>query len=321
MANVQGRVLRAQNAYHLRKNRPDDPNLDNLAHNWDRYKKRLIVFLGAGASVGARGGVSGKDALPTAVWLRNELWREFMLTKATRDKFDFSSLGMMTLEHASALIESRSNRSPLVEIVSSMYTTNRPLWCHLVLPLLGPRALFTTNYDQLIEQGWQACRTENYVKASLTPIFHEDQRLDPSVVPLFKPHGSIDQAANGIGDGGLVLTMFDYFTMLTEKRKLLKEWLAKFKATCAIFVGYSFMDMDIAGDLFQLRQGDHDFHWYAVFPRGDEDVRRMYYDKFKIQQINRTFYEFLVDLDAAVDFLPRGLKPAKIPELRKHVIQ
>jgi hypothetical protein len=321
MASDHSLAPRTAAAYALREDRPRDANLDNLVQNWGEYKERLIVFLGAGASLGARGGLSGEDNLPTAVWLRNDLWQRFMLAPEERGSFDFSSLGMMTLEHASALIESRRGRQLLVEHVRHMYATHRPLWSHLVLPLLRPRAVFTSNYDQLIEQGWATCHAQRHADMPLTPIFAEKQRLDSAAVPLFKPHGSVDRAADPIGSGGLVITMFDYFTMLTTKKTLLREWLAHFRATCAIFVGYSFMDMDIAGDLFQLRQEEHGLHWYAVFPRGDDDVKRMYHDKFKIQQIDRTFFELLVDLDAAVDFLPDALKWDKIPELQKHFVQ
>ncbi len=102
---------------------------------------------------------------------------------------------------------------------------------------------------------------------------------------------------------------------------MLEDWLSRFNATCAVFVGYSFMDMDIASHLFGLRQKDRGLHWYAIFPRGDPDVTRMYATQFGIQQINRTFFEFLVDLDNEVDFIPAELKHANILELQRSLIQ
>ena len=33
---------------------PTDPQFANLLMNWSHYRQRLVVFLGAGASVGAR---------------------------------------------------------------------------------------------------------------------------------------------------------------------------------------------------------------------------------------------------------------------------
>jgi SIR2-like domain len=301
--------------------RPRDENLENLVNNWEDYQGRIILFLGAGASAPARGGVSGSDPFPTAWGLRNELWKRFMLPAGERDRFDPTSLGMLTLEHASALIESRRGRKPLIEFIDRMYSANRPLWSHLVLPLLKPRAVFTTNYDPLIEKGWNACQTLGYAKDPLTPIFAAGQRLGRTTVPLFKPHGSVGHAEDAVGSGGLVITTFDYFEMVEAQRKLLTDWLGQFQATCAIFIGYGLADMDIASYLYELRKKDRGLNWYAVFPRVDDDVKRMYHEKFKIQTIARTMHDFLVDLDAAVDFLPPALKATEIPELQKHHIQ
>lgn len=41
----------------------------------------------------------------------------------------------------------------------------------------------------------------------------------------------------------------------------------------------------------------------------------MYYDKYKIMQINRTFHDFLLDLDERVNFIPEEWKFDKIDEL------
>jgi hypothetical protein len=44
--------------------------------------------------------------------------------------------------------------------------------------------------------------------------------------------------------------------------------------------------------------------WYAVFPRDDENVRGMYLERYGIRQVNRTFIDFMVELDEALDFIP-----------------
>jgi hypothetical protein len=226
-----------------------------------------------------------------------------MLTGDERYTFDFGSFGL-TLDHATALIASRRGRQPLVEHVARMYSTSKPLWSHLVLPLLGPRAVFTTNYDQLVEQGWEACRAQQHGVKPLVSIFAPGQRFDSSRVPLFKPHGSVERALDDVGSGGLVLTMIDYFEMLSTRSELLEQWLGDVKRACAIFIGYGLADMDIASHLYKIRKTDRGLHWYAVFPRVDPDVKRMYHDKFGIHTIARTMYDFLVDLDAEVKSSP-----------------
>src|SRR4051812_674304 len=89
---------------------PDD-NLDNFALNWTHYRDRIAIFLGAGASVGARS-CFGSRPFPMAFHLRNDIWQKFMVT----DSNDFrpDHLGTMSLEHASALVERSVGRDALV---------------------------------------------------------------------------------------------------------------------------------------------------------------------------------------------------------------
>ncbi|MBF0550383.1 MAG: SIR2 family protein [Deltaproteobacteria bacterium] len=248
--------------------RPDQ-NLDNFIQNWDFYSRSLMIFLGAGASMGATDQTGRK--LPTAVGLRDELWSTFMLSKSERA--NPPNLGLLSLEHACALIETKAGRGPLADYVGRRFTVNSPLWPHSVLPFLKPRALYTTNYDELIELGWQL----HTGAARPSPIFSPpQQKLASGFIPLFKPHGTAQYASGGVGEGGLVLTQFDYFAMLHNKRKMLDTFLEEMRNSCVVFVGYSFQDMDIASILHSMRSKNRDLHWYAVFPRDDPNVRSMY---------------------------------------------
>jgi hypothetical protein len=67
------------------------------------------------------------------------------------------------------------------------------------LGFFSPRAIYTTNYDELIELGWQ-CRT---TRPRIAPIFPDRQTaiLDGWTL-LFKPHGTAQHAALPVGDGG-----------------------------------------------------------------------------------------------------------------------
>ena len=126
-----------------------DDNLDDFVDVWPHYSSRLMLFLGAGASLGAAS--QDGDALPTAIGLRDELWYRFMLSERERDKPP--KLGLLSLEHATALIEAKVGRGPLVEHVGQRFSVTLPLWPHAALPFLSPKAVYTTNYDELIELG------------------------------------------------------------------------------------------------------------------------------------------------------------------------
>jgi hypothetical protein len=260
----------------------------------------LAIFLGAGASIGAKN-TEGRD-LPTAYELRNELW---LTLKHDKTKpFNPAHLKLMTLEHAAGIIETQTYRLPISEFLVKRFKCEKPLWQHVALPYLNPRSLFTTNYDELIELGYK-----HYVKQ--LDIIRNDRTPMPDRTVLYKPHGSISHANQKVGQGGLVITQLDYLEMIADYRDMLGKAMTGFGQNCVLIIGYSFGDMDIGAELFTIRKQRADIPWYAVFPRNDPQVRAMYSKRWQIEQINATFEEFWEELDNEIDFLPNNLKHSK----------
>jgi len=283
-----------------------DDNFEEFISNWKFFCNRLVVFVGAGASIGAKN-AAGRP-LPSAYELRNELWITFKLNDTTKP-FDPADLRLMTLEHAAAIIEAKTGRTVLSEYLVERFRCDRALWQHVALPYLQPRSLFTTNYDELVEIGYKSHIDQiDIVCNARVPM--------PDQIVLFKPHGSLSHANQPVGQGGLVITQFDYLQMISQYRSMLGRSMTSFGRTCVLIIGYSFGDMDIGAELYSLRNQSADIPWYAVFPRNDPLVRRMYSRRFKIEQINRTFEQFLAELDARVNFLPDALKHERIGQLR-----
>lgn len=279
---------------------PADDNMDEFASNWDTFRDRLVVFLGAGASIGAKN-TSG-DPLPSAYDLRNSLWQRFKQPHGTT--LDPADLKLMSLEHASAIIEQKVGRDTIAEFLMKVFDCDRPLWSHVALPYLRPKAVFTTNYDQLIELG--------YKHSTVVPdVICDDRRPTSGQLPLYKPHGSLSHGNQAVGRGGLVITQFDYFEMIAEYRKMLEKTINTFGRSCVLVIGYSFGDMDIGSELYRLRKQTAGTPWYAVFPRADPQVRGMYSGRLGIRQIARTFEDFMTDLDERVGFLPEGVNRGK----------
>lgn len=279
-----------------------DDNLENFIDNWDHYADRLMIFLGAGASMGAVDRNGRK--LPTALGLRDEIWSQFMLSPKERES-DLR-LGLLSLEHSSALVESKVGRGPLVEYVGSRFIVDATLWPHSVLPFLKPKALYTTNYDELIELAWQL----HGGAPRPAPVFAPPQlNITSGFIPLYKPHGTAQHASASIGEGGIVLTQFDYFAMLEKKREMLGKFLVHMCDNCVVFVGYSFQDMDIASMLHSMRLSNRERHWYAVFPRADANVRSMYDRQYGIRQISRTFSDFMAEIGERLGLIPSDWQP------------
>lgn len=284
-----------------------DPNLEALIKNWDNVRGHFAVFLGAGASKDAMN-VDGRP-VPDAYELRNDLWTEFKFNDPGKP-FDPADLKLMSLEHAAAIIEARTKRKALRDYLVKLFNCDKPLWPHLALPHLGAQTLFTTNYDELVELAYASRRP-------LLQVICNNQTPLPERTALYKPHGSLGLANQQIGSGGLVITQFDYFDMIIDYRAMLQNSLTGLGQKCVLIIGYSFGDMEIGAELYSIRKKNRDIPWYAVFPRDDPQVRNMYSTRLGIEQIDRTFEEFLAEIDARVGFLPAEVKFSRKADMQR----
>ena len=295
--------------YQLRQDRPSDENLSEFAENLrNEYGNNLVVLLGSGAFVGTT--VDG-DPLPTATGLRNELWRKFFL--GNESGFDFGNLGLMSLDQAAAFAESKVGRTPVARYLADRFRTTRTLWQHAVLPFLKPKALFTTNYDLLLENAWAVQTTSSGI-SPIVSIFSSRQKVLLGYTPLYKPHGSAERALDPIKSGGPVITTIDYFKMVTDKQRMLDKWLANSRCAAVLMIGHSMTDMDIGARLYDIKRNIGGLHWYAAFPRSDSTVRKYWSEQLRIRPIDRRFVELMVDLDKLLDFIPRKWKYETISE-------
>jgi hypothetical protein len=211
---------------------PPDANLANFVTNWEHYRGRIVIFLGAGASVGARNKLG--SPLPTAYHSRNSLWKTFMAAKP--EEFKPEELTLLSLEHAAALVERSAGRAALLRELAVRFEVDEPLWQHSVLPFIHPSAIFTTNYDTMIEDGW-ALHTSVEGLGTLRPYYRDDNPDTTRHVPLYKPHGTTNRATEPVGEGGLVITQFDYIEMLCYRRRALSRCLSNLSNACVVFIG------------------------------------------------------------------------------------
>lgn len=293
---------------------PDFEHFENLVNQWDLICDNLVIFLGAGASVGAVN--KSGEFFPTAVFLRNMLYKEFMLKKEEQESYDFSNLGLMSLEHACSIIEAHASRRDLLNRISQQFTSNGSLWQHATLPFLDPKAIFTTNYDTLIENGWNHFQNEKRLK-HVFQVPHKKIEF----TPLYKPHGSIDELDNDVNNGGIVITQFDYYEVLNNRKLMLERYLEGLEDKTVIFIGYSFNDFDISAILYDYCKRANRRNWYAVFPRNDNKVINMYLTRFKIKVIPFTFFEFMFHLNKAINFIPESFRFENLSEDKKLGLQ
>jgi len=118
------------------------------------------------------------------------------------------------------------------------------LWQHAVLPFLAPSALFSPNFDSLIEEGWRL-HAANVNVGRLRPYYRDENQDATLHIPLYKPHGTLERLYEPVGEGGLVITQFDYISMLSYRREALNNCLNNLNNACVVFIGYSFQDPSV----------------------------------------------------------------------------
>lgn len=294
---------------------PKDQNLEDFIDSWDKKKDNIAIFFGAGASSGAIN--KNNEKLLGAYQLRNKIWEDFILSKEERGKYDFNNLSLTSLEHAASIAEVKVDKYELEKLIKNLYNCEKALWQHAMIPFFEPQALFTTNYDNLIELGFDCQRRLNKVKTLYGSLNYGEDKI-----PLFKPHGCVTTAKDArILDGGIVISHFDYFDVYNDREKMLKKFIDKLIDKVVIFIGYSFNDFDISRMLYESAKEKSRQTWYAVFPRNDSKIRDMYSKKYEIKQINRTFFDFIYDVDKALDIIPEEWKFGNLDHNKKNLLQ
>lgn len=293
---------------------PVDQYLEHFIENWERKKDNIAFFFGAGASSGAVN--KQNEKLLNGYNQRNKIWEEFILSKEERGKYDFSNLSLTSLEHAASIAKVKVDEFEVNKLIINLYYCEKTLWQHAVIPFFKPKALFTTNYDNLIEKGY-ICQNRDYV-----PLFGISNDPNKNSTPLYKPHGCVTKNESAsIRNGGIVISHFDYFDVYNEREKMLQEFIDQLKDKLVIFIGYAFNDFDISRMLFETAKEKGRQTWYTVFPRNDVNIRDMYRDKYGIKQINRTFFDFIYDVDKALNIIPDDWKFDNLDESRKALLQ
>ncbi|MFH1935820.1 MAG: SIR2 family protein [Pseudomonadota bacterium] len=239
---------------------------------------KVVLFLGAGASHAA-GGPTGEK-----------------LTEMIKEKFPSIDQSLNNfIEVCQDVIDTPPyNRNELEEFIRNKLNTVQPTGAHRIMTKYDWAAIFTTNFDDLIEVAY---RTAPDRLKPCQPIYSEQFQVNPSdrnKVCLFKIMGSITATEGETGQ--MVLSRADYNRALIRRRKYL-ELLSDFvKTGTIVFIGYSFGDrlaLDIIDDIIEIYGKDRLPWSYALFEQLelDEKVKYMFSSR-KIIPIKCNFEKF-----------------------------
>jgi hypothetical protein len=185
-----------------------------------------VLFLGAGVGQYVRD-AKGEPA-PDGTELAKRLIRQFAI----------EADGNLDLAKIAEVVELREGRKELHAFLKEQLSDLEPDGTLRWLATLRWRAIFTTNYDYVIERAYEltANPPQRAVSFSITPeLFAPDPRFD---VPIYHLHGCFF----GHDRPAIIITQSDYVTF-RESRRMLFELLKKEFATSTIlYLGYSNRD-------------------------------------------------------------------------------
>jgi hypothetical protein len=166
-------------------------------------RQKMVRFIGNGASIDAEG--------PSTEKLVKIIKTKFNKGDYTSDDFIRTCTEVLDTTYAS--------RNDLESLIRNTLYDLKPSQFHLQLPLLIWPAIFTTNYDDLIEKSYR--EVTNRVQMP-DPVFNSADSLtlhDREKVKIFKFMGCISSQHP---DNKLILTREDYNQMMRTRGNLFK---------------------------------------------------------------------------------------------------
>jgi tetratricopeptide (TPR) repeat protein len=198
-----------------------------------------VLFLGAGIGAHARD-AEGNPA-PDATTLARELAAHFSIEAEGEDQPDLAKIAQ--------IVELRKGRAELQAFLAERLASLQPDETLRWLFTLTWKAIFTTNYDRLIERSYELIadspQTPVTISASSEMVSY-DPRFE---VPVYHLHGSLFVA----GTSHILITQEDYARFREQRRMLFELLKYNFATTPMLYIGYSQRDPNWRMVLTELR--------------------------------------------------------------------
>jgi len=258
-------------------------------------KGQVVLFLGAGASFGAKS-PDGRKALSGA-----------QLAESLSDTFLEGHYKGRSLSTIAELAISETDLRTVQDHIADLFRDLRPAPFHLLIPTFRWYGIVTTNFDRVIEESFdqQADRVQELATFLNDKDRVEDATRSPNYVILIKLHGCISR----IGDPSLPLVLTpDQYVTHREGRDFLFNLFSQWaKEKTVVFVGQDITDSDLRASLLTLdaRLGPSRPHYYLVRPKVSPPEVRLW-DQRRVEVLNMDFQEFACQLDRAI---PKNVRP------------
>ncbi|TAJ96026.1 MAG: hypothetical protein EPO31_01010 [Gammaproteobacteria bacterium] len=254
-----------------------------------------ILFLGAGASFGAKG-PKGQVA-PSGEQLRDILC----------DRFLGGTLNSKSLSQVAELAKNEAGLLKVQDTIAELFRPLEPADFHLLIPSFRWHAIVTTNFDLVLERAYDKCRDR---EQSLAPVLRDgdnfiDRLRDLSQVLYLKLHGCITH----INDESLPLIVAseEYARHRKNRERLFRHFQDWGRERPIVFCGYDVGDPHIQQILFDLSDlGILRPQFGMVSPDLNEIVAR-YWAAKRFSVCAKTFEDFMWALNTEIPRSSRRL--------------
>lgn len=259
---------------------------------------KAVLFIGAGCSIAA--------GAPSTKKLVNEIKNNF-------DRIDQSLNRFEDVCHE--VIESRHYGRPALEEFIRKQLSNLQLSkAHLVLPSYDWAAIYTANFDDLIELAYRTRTdvTRRHVVVT-SPHFLPINFADRSRIYIFKLMGTLRGWRK---EDRMALSRSDYRRRIREMPEYIKHLKDFVKDGTVIFIGYSGDDdlaFDIMEETIELAGGVENIATsYALYPKVEKDPDWLYkFQRRKIIPVECTFENFCDYLESKKESIVLKPRPVK----------
>jgi len=257
--------------------------------------RECVLFLGAGCSL--------ESDAPSSKTLYNIIIKKFV------GKSGFAA--DLTKAFDIACGRDEIKRPDVEAFLWDILGKRKPNRGHEIMRQFWWPAIFTTNYDTLVEDAFRSTDRASELYPVYSLANDEIVLNNPNILPLFKLFGCISTVKRPRSQSKLplILTTKDFVNFRKDREWMLDVLIRLRSSKTWLFIGYSFSDGVILNLLNEL-QGTSAWKYqpkcYVVLPDATEKDR-VYLETYKLDLISDTFTNFFLKLDEKYTALERRL--------------
>lgn len=249
-------------------------------------KEKVVLFIGAGCSK--------ECGIPDSKGIVDILKTSFGEVDFQNDTF---------LDVCYDIVETPPyTKTDILNIIKPLLKPKNESLAFEILPKIPFGAIFTTNYDTLIEDHFGRCSDKPYECWTVKGLRPREPIQSRNYTMVYKLMGSID--SEELDNGGPILTRAEYQNSILDTERYYERLQDAVLDGVLIFIGYSLKDINVIYTLDKLRDKMKDNLPYSYFisPNATFELPRL--TKFHERRIigfDGTFKDFIIWLHKNMD--------------------